>query len=58
MTLVSLPGSTFAKTVAIESLRASQMKNLVHAYFVRYVMPKLEKERQEKTGVVVPFASS
>ena len=59
MTLESHTGVRgFVKTkVKIESPQATQMKSLVHAYFVRYVLPKRAKEAEEKTGQVQPFTA-
>lgn len=51
MTLVPQGGedSTIKTSIKIVSPEASHMKTLVHAYFVRYVMPKKAKELEKNT---------
>lgn len=50
MTLVPQGGedSTIKTSIKIVSPEALHMKTLVHAYFVRYVLPKKAKEKEEK----------
>lgn len=57
MALVSKGGAKdFIKTqIQIESEEAATMKSLVHAYFIRHVLPEKEKETMEKTAPVKPF---
>ncbi|CAM9832385.1 unnamed protein product [Ectocarpus sp. 12 AP-2014] len=68
MTLAAREGeqTSFVKPTAIliQSAQASQMKSLVHAYMVRYILPRRKKkEEEEKAKIVnketdvVPFAT-
>ena len=52
MTLVPQGGedSTIKTSIKIVSTEASHMKALVHAYFVRYVLPKQAKEAEERSA--------
>lgn len=58
MTLTSEEGSPYAKTVTFKSASALEMKSLVHAYFVRYVLPKRAKAKEQEVEQVVPFVAS
>lgn len=58
--------TSFVKPTAIliQSAQASQMKSLVHAYMVRYILPRRKKKEEEekaknvnKETDVVPFAT-
>lgn len=67
MTLTAREGeqTNFVKPTAIliQSTQASQMKSLVHAYMVRYILPRRKKKEEEdkakksKETDVVPFAT-
>ncbi len=65
MTLTSREGesgsSVKLKVVTIQSAQATQMKSLVHAYMVRYVLPRRKTQEKakkaEKEIEVVPFSA-
>lgn len=68
MTLTGREGesSSFVKlkVITIKSAQAPQMKSLVHAYMVRYVLPKRKKQeaeekakKAEKEIEVLPFSA-
>lgn len=66
MTLTAREGesTSFAKpSITIKSEQATQMKSLVHAYMVRYELPRRKKqeaekaEKAEKEAEVLPFTA-
>lgn len=50
ITLLEKGGTSFVRAVPIQSPNAVQMKSLVHAYFVRYVLPNREKDEAAEEG--------
>lgn len=50
ITLLEQGGTSFVRAVPIQSPNAVQMKSLVHAYFVRYVLPNREKAEEVEQG--------
>lgn len=65
MTLTPREGELKPTVVTIRSEQAPQMKSLVHAYMVRYVLPTRKKEEAEHKAKkaeaaeseVVPFSA-
>lgn len=64
MTLTAREGELKPTLVTIQSAQAPQMKSLVHAYMVRYVLPRQNKEeaenkrkKAEAENSVVPFSA-
>lgn len=47
ITLTESDRPTYVRSVSIQSPSAQQMKSLVHAYFVRYVLPNKAKHKVE-----------